>query len=130
LLAANPKELGYPHECGRRRLLTRHLAQGTLCKILTAYEIKPHKSAPYYLERPILCFDEKMAEVLRLYREFALLKQSAVAPRAGNPQRLRSSLTMKSPAYRRSERRRRTCRQRLCATIAWPRSPNMFDMER
>jgi len=84
LACRKPKELGYPHELWTTRLLTRHLAQGTLCKILTAYEIKPHK-VRYYLERRDPLFDEKMAEVLRLYREVALLKQSAVAQEPETP---------------------------------------------
>ena len=57
LACRKPKELGYPHELRKTRLLTRqfanmvrrrdtslaNLAQGALCKILAAYEIKPHK---------------------------------------------------------------------------------------
>ena len=58
LACRKPKDLGYPHELWTTRLLTRHirehgpavghkclanLAQGTLCKILAAYEIRPHK---------------------------------------------------------------------------------------
>lgn len=57
--------------------MPRH-SQGTLCKILAAYEIKPHK-VRYYLERCDPLFDEKMAEVLCVYREVELLKQSATA---------------------------------------------------
>jgi transposase len=95
LACRKPKDLGYPHELWTTRLLTRHirehgpvtghkclanLAQGTVCKILAAYEIKPHK-VRYYLERRDPLFDEKMAEVLCVYREVELLKQS-VAVRA------------------------------------------------
>jgi transposase len=93
LACRKPKGLGYPHEMWTTRLLTRHirehgpaagheclsnLAQGTLCKILAAYEIKPHK-VRYYLERRDPLFDEKMAEVLCVYREVELLKQSGSA---------------------------------------------------
>lgn len=46
--------------------------------MLAAYEIKPHK-VRYYLERRDPLFDEKMAEVLCVYREGELLKQSASA---------------------------------------------------
>ena len=49
-----------------------------MCKILAAHEVKPHK-VRYYLERRDPEFDAKMAEVLCVYREIALLKQSAVA---------------------------------------------------
>ena len=65
LACRKAKELGYPHELWTTRLLARHarehgpteghaclakLAQGTLCNILNAREIKPHK-VRYYLER-------------------------------------------------------------------------------
>jgi len=93
LACRKPKDLGYAHELWTTRLLTRHihehgpaagheclanLAQGTLCKILAAYEIKPHK-VRYYLERRDPLFDEKMAEVLCVYREVESLKQSSTA---------------------------------------------------
>jgi len=39
----------------------------------------------YYLERRDPLFDEKMAEVLCVYREVALLKQSAVAQEPETP---------------------------------------------
>jgi transposase len=84
------KEHGYPHELWTTRLLARHarehcvaaghaclscLAQGTLCKILAAHAIKPHKIR-YYLERRDPDFAEKMAEVLCVYREVALLREA------------------------------------------------------
>src|ERR1700758_550342 len=45
-----------------------NLAQGTVCKILAAHEVKPHK-VRYYLERRDPEFEPKMAEVLCVYRE-------------------------------------------------------------
>ena len=42
--------------------------QGTVCKILSHEEIKPHK-VRYYLERRDAEFEQKMAEVLCVYRE-------------------------------------------------------------
>ena len=63
LACRKAKELGYPHELWTTRLLAAHvrehgpreghdclgkLAQGTLCIILNAQEIKPHK-VRYYL---------------------------------------------------------------------------------
>jgi transposase len=90
LACRKPKDLGYPHEIWTTRLLAghvreqarsvgyaclAHLAQGTLCKILAAQEIKPHK-VRYYLERRDPEFAEKMAEVLAVYREVAQLKQT------------------------------------------------------
>ena len=95
LACRKPKDLGYPHELWTTRLLTRHirehgpaaghkclanLAQGTLCKILAAYEIKPHK-VRYYLERRDPLFDEKMAEVLCVYREVEVLKHPPASKR-------------------------------------------------
>src|SRR3977135_1994588 len=84
------KEHGYPHELWTTRLLARHarenapaaghaclanLAQGTVCKILGQEEIKPHK-VRYYLERRDAEFEQKMAEVLCVYREVQVLKRA------------------------------------------------------
>jgi transposase len=99
LACRKAKDLGYPHELWTTRLLTKHvrekgpaaghaclanLAQGTLCKILAAHEIKPHKLR-YYLQRRDPQFAEKMAEVLCVYREVALLKRAAEAPDGQRP---------------------------------------------
>jgi transposase len=85
------KEHGYPHELWTTRLLARHarehgpsaghqclarLVQGTVCKILGQEEIKPHK-VRYYLERRDAEFEQKMAEVLCVYREVQVLKKTA-----------------------------------------------------
>jgi transposase len=93
LACRKAKELGYPHELWTTRLLARHarergpaaghdclanLAQGTVCKILNTHQVKPHK-VRYYLERRDAEFEEKMAEVLCVYREVALLKKAAAA---------------------------------------------------
>jgi transposase len=51
------------------------IVQGTVCKILAAQEVRPHK-VRYYLERRDETFEAKMAEVLCVYREVAILKQS------------------------------------------------------
>jgi transposase len=84
------KEHGYPHELWTTRLLARHarenapaagheclanLAQGTVCKILAQEEIKPHK-VRYYLEQRDTEFEQKMAEVLCVYREVQVLKKA------------------------------------------------------
>ncbi|MET3907535.1 hypothetical protein ABID59_001876 [Bradyrhizobium sp. S3.3.6] len=86
-----PGENGYPHELWTTRLLARHarehgpsaghrclahLVQGTVCKILGQEEIKPHK-VRYYLERRDAEFEQKMAEVLGIYREVQILKKAA-----------------------------------------------------
>ena len=88
--------MGYPHELWTTRLLARHarshapaaghgclakLAQGTVCKLLDQHAVKPHK-VRYYLERRDPEFEQKMAEVLCVYREVEMLKRAAAA----NPQ--------------------------------------------
>ena len=84
------KDHGYPHELWTTRLLAdharkrgpaaghrclAHLVQGTVCKILGNEEIKPHK-VRYYLENRDAEFERKMAEVLCVYREVAVLKKA------------------------------------------------------
>ena len=93
LACRKAKELGYPHELWTTRLLARHarqhgpaaghdclakLAQGTVCKILNRQAVKAHK-VRYYLERRDAEFEAKMAEVLCVYREVAILKEDAAA---------------------------------------------------
>ena len=85
------KEHGYPHELWTTRLLARHarergpaagheclahLVQGTVCKILGQEDIKRHK-VRYYLERRDAEFEQKMAQVLCVYREVQVLKKAA-----------------------------------------------------
>ena len=85
------KDHGYLHELWTTRLLARHarenasaagheclakLVRGTVCKILGQKEIKPHK-VRYYLERRDAEFEQKMAEVLCVYREVQVLKKAA-----------------------------------------------------
>jgi transposase len=84
-----PKEVGYPHELWTTRLLAAEtaghpcltrLAQGTVCKILDQHDVQPHK-VRYYLERRDEAFEQKMAEVLCVYREVAILRETeAVQP--------------------------------------------------
>jgi len=89
LACRKAKELGYPHEVWTTRLLAEHarehgplaghaclsdLVQGTVCKILDAQDVKPHK-VRYYLERRDPDFAPKMAEVLCVYRQVKLLKK-------------------------------------------------------
>src|SRR6266849_3738096 len=54
------------------------LVQGTVCKILNEQEVKPHK-VRYYLERRDPEFKKKMAEVLCVYREVKIIKETAAA---------------------------------------------------
>ena len=84
------RDHGYPHELWTTRLLARHarergpaaghkclahLVQGTVCKILGKEEIKPYK-VRYYLEDRDAAFEQKMAEVLCIYREVEVLKKA------------------------------------------------------
>ena len=93
LACQKAKDLGYPHELWTTRLLARHvrehaaavghpclagIVQGTVCKILARHEVKPHK-VRYYLERRDEAFEAKMADVLCVYREVAILRASETA---------------------------------------------------
>ena len=88
LACQKAKDVGYPHELWTTRLLARHarehgaaaghpclarIAQGTVCKILAEQEVKAHK-VRYYLERRDPDFDAKMAEVLCVYQDVAILR--------------------------------------------------------
>lgn len=85
------RDHGYPHELWTTRLLARHarehgpgaghpclarLVQGTVSKLLSQEQIKPHKMR-YYLERRDGEFEQKMAEVLCVYRQVQVLKKAA-----------------------------------------------------
>src|ERR1700735_5258740 len=91
LACRKAKELGYPHELWTTRLLAAHarqhgpsaghpslakLAQGTVCKILAEQDVKPHK-VRYYLEQRDPEFEPKMAEILCVYRQVAMLRSEA-----------------------------------------------------
>jgi len=84
-----PKDLGYSYELWTTRLLADHarrygaeaghpslgqLSRGTVSKILTQRDIRPHK-VRYYLERRDPEFDRKMAQVLHVYKEVELLRE-------------------------------------------------------
>jgi Homeodomain-like domain len=117
------KEHGYPHELWTTRLLARHarergpaagheslanLVQGTVCKILGQEELKPHK-VRYYLERRDAAFEQKMAEVLCVYRKVQVLKRLPPS-RTNRISRWRSSPTTRSLEFRPSQRQRPICR--------------------
>jgi len=89
LACQKPKALGYSHELWTTRLLAAHardrgpaaghpsvakLAQGTVCKILADHAVKPHK-VRYYLEKRDQEFEPKMAEILCIYRQVAVLRE-------------------------------------------------------
>lgn len=84
-----PKDLGYAAELWTTRSLAKHirehcqqaghpslaqLGRGTVSKILAKTKIQPHKIA-YYLERRDPDFDQKMVQVLYVYKEVELLKR-------------------------------------------------------
>jgi len=84
-----PKDLGYAAElwttCSLAKHIRQHcqqagypslakLARGTVSKILSKVETKPHKIA-YYLERRDPDFDPKMIQVLHVYKEVELLQK-------------------------------------------------------
>jgi transposase len=99
LACQKAKEVGYPHELWTTRLLARHarehgpkaghgclarLAQGTVCKILASQEVKAHK-VRYYLERRDAEFETKMAEVLCVYQEVAIVRAAEASAAKAAP---------------------------------------------
>ncbi|WAH37037.1 IS630 family transposase [Alicyclobacillus dauci] len=83
LACQKPKDLGYSYELWTIRLLAKHIQEhavsaghecasrisaGTISKMLSANDIKPHK-VRYYLEKRDPDFDEKMAQVLCVYQQ-------------------------------------------------------------
>ncbi len=78
-----PKDLGYSYELWTTRLLSQHvrkhaqeaghpsvarIGSGTISRLLSEQDIKPHK-VNYYLERRDPEFEEKMAQVLVVYQQ-------------------------------------------------------------
>jgi hypothetical protein len=89
LACQKPKELGYSYELWTTDLLAKHaknhcretnhpslsrLSRGTVSKILSQQDIKPHK-IKYYLDKRDPQFDEKMSQVLCVYKEVAILRE-------------------------------------------------------
>ena len=89
LACIKPKQLGYPEELWTTRLLASHvrehcqqaghpsltrLARGTVSKILSGHQLRPHK-IEYYLEKRDPAFDEKMAQVLVVYKLVELVRR-------------------------------------------------------
>lgn len=85
-----PKDLGYQQETWTMNLLAEYvrnncsafgflslinIAKGTVSKILSKAEIKPHK-VRYYVQRRDPMFAEKMANVLHVYKEVELMKDA------------------------------------------------------
>ncbi|MGA2264436.1 MAG: IS630 family transposase [Acidobacteriota bacterium] len=94
LACEKPKQFGYSYELWTTRLLSSHIrkhcekvghpslsriSRGTVSKILTKSQVRPHKIS-YYLERRDPEFEEKMAQVLCVYREVELLRKAGDDP--------------------------------------------------
>jgi transposase len=94
LACRKPKELGHSYEMWTTRLLAKHarehckeaghpsligIVRGTVCKILSAHDVKPHRIT-YYLERKDPDFEVKMAQVLHVYRDIAILIKEGTDP--------------------------------------------------
>lgn len=92
LACTKPVELGYSYELWTTALLAKHvrthcqenghpclstLAKSTVSKILSANAVKPHK-IQYYLERRDPLFDEKMAQVLCVYKEVSIWRETGL----------------------------------------------------
>jgi len=90
LACQKPKDLGYSCELWTTKLLAKHIQEhchgsshsslarlnrGTVSKILSKSEIKPHKIS-YYLERRDPDFKAKMAQVLYVYKEVEMLREA------------------------------------------------------
>lgn len=94
LACQKPKDLGYAQELWTTRLLAEHirkhcvaagyrslskLGRGTVSKILSANQVRPHK-IQYYLERRDPEFDAKMVQVLHVYNEVAIWREKGAPP--------------------------------------------------
>lgn len=91
LACQKPKDLGYSYELWTTALLSKHarehceehghpslknLSRGTVSKILSANQVKPHK-IKYYLERRDPDFEQKMAGLLYVYKEVEMVVEKA-----------------------------------------------------
>lgn len=94
LACQKPKDLGYAQELWTTRLLAKHvrkhceaaghpslgrLGRGTVSKILSASQVRPHK-IQYYLERRDPAFDAKMVQVLHVYRQVEIWREKGAPP--------------------------------------------------
>ena len=94
LACQKPKDLGYAQELWTTRLLAKHvrkhcaaaghpslarLGRGTVSKILSANQVRPHK-IQYYLERRDPMFDAKMVQVLHVYKQVEIWREKGAPP--------------------------------------------------
>lgn len=90
IACTKPKDLGYASEFWTNRTLAGHIrkhckeaghvclakmSRGTVSKILSKCDLKPHKIS-YYLEKRDPKHEEKMAQVLCLYKEITLYRSN------------------------------------------------------
>lgn len=90
LACQKPKDLGYSYELWTNQLLARHardhcqdaghpslsrINRGTVSKILKKSDVRPHK-VTYYLEGRDPEFDQKMIEVLHVYKQVELIREN------------------------------------------------------
>jgi transposase len=89
LACMKPKDLGHPHELWTQQLLAKHIREnctkegypevikissGTISKILSASNIKPHKISSY-IHRQDPDFESKSVHVLHTYKKVEILKE-------------------------------------------------------
>ncbi len=94
LACQKPKDLGYAQELWTTRFLAKHiqkhcaaaghssllkLGRGTVSKILSANQVHPHK-IQYYLERRDPEFDAKMVQILHVYKEVEIWRETGARP--------------------------------------------------
>lgn len=94
LACQKPKDLGYPEELWTLRTLTCHVRQncaaaGHPClerlvrssvrTILVEHDVRPHKIR-YYIERRDPDFDQKMVQVLAVYKEVSVWQSTGLPP--------------------------------------------------
>lgn len=90
LACQKPKDFGYSYEIWTTKLLSNHvkatckaagypclkkLSRGTVSKILTKSNVRPHK-IQYYLEKRDPDLDVKMEQVLYVYKEVDIIRRS------------------------------------------------------
>jgi transposase len=94
LACQKPKDLGYAQELWTTRLLAKYvrehskaaghacllnLGRGTVSKILGANQVHPHR-IQYYLERRDPEFETSMAQVLHVYKEVQIWRETGSPP--------------------------------------------------
>lgn len=154
LACTKPVELGYSYELWTYSLLIKHIrkcasdaglpslesiSRSTLWRILNEAEIKPHKIR-YYLERKDPEFEEKMAQVLCVYKEVEIANGIVSSAIAGNIDRITVSYDEKpgiqaigntgsdlSPELRKRETFKRDSEYKRYGTVSLLAGMNLHD---